>query len=239
MQFLTPAKFPRFTQSLGTGSIHIESTCLTLAYDSYPGQENSGFKIPSILYYTQDGKVYAAGAEAASPSMKLEAEDEDLIPVEWYLFRYCLYHTLLNLIRFKLHLRPASMIGGMQRDSLPELPPGKTAIDVFGDFLKYLFSCARRFITQTHANGESLWQSVDSRIDFIFGHPNGWEGLQQSKMRQAAVAAGLVTDSPDGHARVHFVTEGEASLHYCLDGGLASDVIKVRALSHIYLTIDY
>lgn len=122
------------------------------------------------------------------------------------------------------------MITGMQREALPELPPGKTVIDVFGDFLKYLFSCARRFITQTHANGESLWGSVDSRIDFIFGHPNGWEGLQQSKMRQAAVAAELIPDTPAGHARVHFVTEGEASLHYCLDGGLASDVIKVRTL---------
>ncbi len=119
------------------------------------------------------------------------------------------------------------MIHGLQRDTLPALPPGKTAINVFGDFLKYLYSCARDFITENHPNGESLWQSVDSRIDFIFGHPNGWEGLQQSKMRQAAVAAGLITDSQIDHSRIHFVSEGEASLHYCLDGGLALDAIHV------------
>ena len=64
---------------------------------------------------------------------------------------------------------------------------------------------------------------------YIIGHPNGWEGLQQSKMRQAAVSAGLIGDSQADYARIHFVSEGEASLHYCLDGGLASDVIKVRS----------
>lgn len=195
---------------------------------SYPGQENSDFKIPSILYYTADGKVHAAGAEAASPALKVEAEEEGLIFVEWYVPLSVVHHLpLITNRRFKLHLRPTSMIGGMPKESLPKLPPGKSDIDVFGDFLKYLYSCARRHITQTHPNGESLWQSVDSRIDFIFGHPNGWEGLQQSKMRQAAVAAGLIEDTHLDHARVQFVSEGEASLHYCVDGGLASDVIKV------------
>ena len=122
------------------------------------------------------------------------------------------------------------MVEGMPKD-LPTLPLGKTVIDVFGDFLDYLFSCARRFITQTHVNGESLWQSVGSRIDFILGHPNGWEGLQQSKMRRALVAAKLVSESPFDQSRVHFVSEGEASLHYCLDGGLATDVINVCKLA--------
>lgn len=181
------------------------------AVNRYPGQETGDPKIPSILYYTQDGKVHAAGAEAASPTLKAEAEDDGLVFVEW----------------FKLHLRPNSMIAGMERDTLPTLPAGKTAIDVFGDFLEYLFSCARRFITQARANGASQWESVGSRIDFILGHPNGWEGLQQSKMRQALVSAKLVTDSLADQSRVQFVSEGEASLHYCLDGGLAADAIKV------------
>lgn len=208
------------------------STCVMVVIVSYfiryPGQENTGFKIPSILYYTRDGKVHAVGAEAASSAMELEAEDEDLIFVEWYALYLSSTHLFSPRCRFKLHLRPDSMIHGLQRDILPDLPPGKTAIEVFGDFLKYLYSCARCFITESHPNGESLWQSVGSRIDFIFGHPNGWEGLQQSKMRQAAVAAGLVTDSQVDQARVHFVSEGEASLHYCLDGGLALDAIRVR-----------
>ena len=129
------------------------------------------------------------------------------------------------------------MIEGVSQESMPKLPPGKTAIDVFGDFLAYLFSCARRYITQTHANGESLWQSVGSRIDFILGHPNGWEGLQQSRMREAAIIGGLIDNTSANYSRIHFVTEGEASLHYCLDGGLASDAIKVRLIAPTSVSI--
>ena len=47
-------------------------------------------------------------------------------------------------------------------------------------------------------------------------------------MREAAVQAGLVPDSMAGRARVHFVTEGEASLHFCIQSGLTSETIEVR-----------
>lgn len=179
------------------------------AVTRFPGQENGDFKIPSILYYTQDGKVHAAGAEAAAPLMKLEAEDLNLVFVQW----------------FKLHLRPRTM-GVESADTLYPLPHGRTVLDIFSDFLSYLFTCARTFIVETHANGQSLWDSVQGSIDFVLSHPNGWEGLQQSGMRRAAVLAGLIPDNATGHGQVHFVTEGEASFHYCLDNGLASDVIK-------------
>ena len=62
---------------------------------------------------------------------------------------------------------------------------------------------------------------------FVLSHPNGWEGLQQSKMRQAAVTAGLVPDTRDGHSRIRFVTEGEASLNFCINNGLATGAIQV------------
>lgn len=117
---------------------------------------------------------------------------------------------------------------GLQAGDVAPLPSGKTAIDVFGDFLAYLFDCTKKYILDTHPNGASLWASVDQRIDFILSHPNGWEGSQQGKMRAAAVRARLIPDTPDGHARVHFVTEGEASLLYCIENGLASEAIKVR-----------
>ncbi|KIP02816.1 hypothetical protein PHLGIDRAFT_122128 [Phlebiopsis gigantea 11061_1 CR5-6] len=177
----------------------------------FPGQENGDFKIPSILWYTQDGKVRAAGAEARDPGMTLIAEDEDLILAEWW----------------KLHLRPGALeADGLRAADLKPLPPKKTVIDIFADFLTYLFECTKTYIIETHPNGSSLWSSVQDRIDFTLSHPNGWEGLQQGKMRQAAVRAGLVPDTPTGHARVHFVTEGEASLLYCLDSGLAAEAIK-------------
>ena len=59
-------------------------------------------------------------------------------------------------------------------------------------------------------------------------------------MRQAAIAGGLIPDTPAGHSRVHFVTEGEASLHYCLDCGLASDAIKVHHITlRVLDSVDY
>lgn len=111
--------------------------------------------------------------------------------------------------------------------SMPSLPAKKTAIDVFADFLRYLFTCAQKYIIDTHPNGESLWNSVKNHIDVVLSHPNGWEGPQQASMRTAAVSAGLVPDTTVGHERVHFVTEGEASLHYCINSGLAADAVQV------------
>ena len=100
-------------------------------------------------------------------------------------------------------------------------------IDIFADFLSYLYKCARKYITDTHPNGESLWASFENRIDIVLSHPNGWEGAQQADMRKAAVLGGLVPDNESGHSRVSFVTEGEASLNYCINSGLASTFIRV------------
>ena len=109
------------------------------------------------------------------------------------------------------------------------LPPGKTAVDVFADFLAYLFRCTRSFIVDTHANGPALWHAVEQNIEFVLSHPNGWEGRQQSFMRLSAIQAKLVPDSDSGRARISFVTEGEASLHFCLGKGLISEGVKVRS----------
>ncbi|KAJ3918140.1 hypothetical protein F5877DRAFT_90847 [Lentinula edodes] len=101
---------------------------------------------------------------------------------------------------FKLHLRPDSL----QLDfDIPALPGNKTPVAVFSDFLRYLFECHH-------------WNSVEHNIDFILAHPNGWEVSQQGQMRRAAIMAGLVSEV-ESQERVHFVTEGEASLHFCIN----------------------
>lgn len=137
-------------------------------------------------------------------------------------------YTSLHLCRFKLHLRPERLDSQeVNRGNLPPLPLGKTVLQVFADFLGYLFSCTQRYIVDSHASGESIWTSVKDRIEIVLSHPNGWEGLQQGKMREAAILAGLIPNTAAGRARVHFVTEGEASLQYCIHSGLASDSVKV------------
>ena len=100
-------------------------------------------------------------------------------------------------------------------------------MDVFGDFLRYLLESASSYIQDTHVNGPDLWNSVKTHIEFVLSHPNGWEGTQQSEMRRAAVLAGLVPDSASGHARLSFVTEGEASLHFFVQNGPPVGAMKV------------
>ncbi|EGN98678.1 hypothetical protein SERLA73DRAFT_107767 [Serpula lacrymans var. lacrymans S7.3] len=175
----------------------------------FPGQEHvaGNSKIPSLVYYDKYGTLRAAGAEADDASITSQAEDEGWIKAEL----------------FKLRLRPKAMKLKMNGMRLSPLPRHKTPVDIFGDFLAYLFRCTRNFITDTHANGPSLWQAVEGSIEFVLSHPNGWEGAQQTKMRRAAVYGGLIPDTDEGKSRIRFVTEGEASLHSCVLNGLADD----------------
>ena len=208
---------------------------LNARFYRYPGQENGDAKIPSVLYYTEDGSLFAAGAEAMSPAMRLEAEDNNLIFVEWYVsVLYKVYG--INLLtdpyfrtshRWKLHLCPMSLLSPELKAAIPPLPPNKDVMSVFADFLGYIFSCIKQYIIDTFPEGVTLWDSVAGKIEFVLSHPNGWEGAQQMAMRAAAAHAGLVSGDAPGHARVHFVTEGEASVHFCLEKGEAKHVVKV------------
>jgi hypothetical protein len=130
--------------------------------------------------------------------------------------------------RFKLLLRPGNTATaiGIPR---PKLPASKSIVDVYADFYRYLFDCSREFIKQSHAGlGDLVWDSLEDNIEFVLSHPNGWDGAQQAVMRRSVIKAGLVSDNSDGHERVTFVTEGEASMHFCIDSGLVCDEIKVR-----------
>ncbi|KAF7799778.1 hypothetical protein EIP86_011020 [Pleurotus ostreatoroseus] len=163
----------------------------------------------------------AAGAEADGASVLAQAEDEGWIKTEL----------------FKLRLRPKSMTLKMNGMRLSPLPEHKTAVDVFGDFLSYLFRCTHSFIVDTHANGHALWRAVENDIQFVLSHPNGWEGAQQTKMRRAAVLGGLIPDTDEGKSRIRFVTEGEASLHACVLNGLAADVLS-NPSGHGFIVAD-
>ena len=100
-------------------------------------------------------------------------------------------------------------------------------MEVFADFYRYLLECASSFIQNTYANGPKFWISVKDQIYFVLSHPNGWEGTQQSEMRRAAVLADLIPDTTHGHARLSFVTEGEAKLHFYVQSGLPAGAFKV------------
>jgi len=129
--------------------------------------------------------------------------------------------------RFKLHLR-SKYPGDIHVDqNIPPLPPNKTIVEVLADYLRYLLDCAASYIKESHPNGHTLWISAKDDIYFVLSHPNGWEGKEQSRMRKAAVKAGLVPDDSSGHSRISFVTEGEASLHFAIENCVLSQIIEV------------
>jgi len=88
--------------------------------------------------------------------------------------------------------------------------------------MSYLFQCARTYIQESHLN---LWRSVENSIEFVLTHPNGWEGPQQQQIRRAVKLAGLVS-SEEEQSHVHLLTEGEASLHFCVANVIASDTFS-------------
>jgi len=106
---------------------------------------------------------------------------------------------------------PAALIDQMST----KLPKGKTIIDVYADFMRYLFDSTKALFKSSEPGGEVRWNSISNSIQLVLTHPNGWGGPQQTKLRTAAVQAGIVPDTPAGHSRVHFVTEGEASFSFC------------------------
>jgi len=98
-------------------------------------------------------------------------------------------------------------------------------VDVFSDFLRYLFSCAEEYIKDTH--GPTFWESVKGDIDFVLSYPNG-EDIQRQEMSRATVAARLILGRTVGHARLpFFVTEGEAILRFSIQNGLPVGAMKV------------
>jgi hypothetical protein len=107
------------------------------------------------------------------------------------------------------------------RDEIPPLPPNKTVVQVLTDYMKYLRQCAKIYISETRGN--LFWKSLEDEVLYVLTHPNGWEGPQQATMRQAAIFADFIPDTAEGRSRISFVTEGEASLHFCLSNGLSID----------------
>ncbi|TRM65694.1 hypothetical protein BD626DRAFT_566363 [Schizophyllum amplum] len=181
------------------------------AVTRFPGQAQIGgnAKIPTVIFYDGDGNVKAIGADTLSDSNIEAAEVEGWTKAEW----------------FKLHLAPNHPGSPTSNQSLPPLPPYKDVLDVLVDFLRYLYSCVRTFIEETHPAGDKLWKSLEDTSDFVLTHPNGWGGAQQADMRAAAVEAGLVPGDK-AHDRIHFLTEGEASLHFCGHHGLVLDSMQ-------------
>ena len=128
-------------------------------------------------------------------------------------------------------ISPTELSAAMKDQMSTQLPKGKTIIDVFADFMRYLFDSTKTLFKASEPNGELRWNSVSDNIQLVLTHPNGWGGQQQTQLRAAAVRAGIVPDTPAGRSKVHFVTEGEASFNFCATNTQAGKNLKVRCFT--------
>ena len=133
-------------------------------------------------------------------------------------------------------ISPMEPSAEMKNQMNKKLPKGKTIVDVFADFMHYLFDSTRALFVDSELNGELRWDSISNNIELVLSHPNGWGGPQQTQLRTAAVQAGIVPDTPTGHSSVHFVTEGEASFNFRATNTKAGKDLRVRrsALNQSY-----
>ncbi|KAJ7153012.1 hypothetical protein C8R46DRAFT_1121030 [Mycena filopes] len=170
----------------------------------WPKQGTPDAKVPSVLYYDSDGNPRAFGAETEDDDTIIEAEENGWFRAEWW----------------KLLLRP-SHLSIIQDLDLPPLPANVTLDDVFAHHLGYVKDQVKAYITTTYGEGGNIWDTLSPTMYIILSHPNGWEGAQQRRMREAAIRAGLVDAA--GGRRVRFVSEAEAAVLYAADSGSVGD----------------
>jgi hypothetical protein len=136
----------------------------------------------------------------------MEAEENGWQKVEWLVASLSSDLSLTRNHRWKLLLRPAHL--PIIRDLvLPPLPENITVDKIFADHLRYIKDQVKAYITSTYGSGQDIWENLSKTMYLLLTTPNGWEGSQQNRMRQAAITAGFVDE--DGGRRVKFVTEAE------------------------------
>ncbi|CAE6471327.1 hypothetical protein ACGC1H_005400 [Rhizoctonia solani] len=168
--------------------------------DKWPGQEAQNFsgKIPTLVWYNEAGKAVSFGAEALRPRVQAEAEENG-----WQLAKH-----------FKLHLHPKDL-RAKHKLALDPLPYGVNLSTIYADFLRYVLEHTRKCFETTIINGSEVWQAHSQNMDIVIAHPNGWGVREQAFLRTSSVVAGF-TFAENALDYVHFVTEAEASVHFCI-----------------------
>jgi len=104
-------------------------------------------------------------------------------------------------------ISPTELSAPMKDQMSVQLPKGKTIVDVFADFMRYLFDSTKELFKAAEPGGELRWDSVSDHIELVLTHPNEWRGPQQTQLRAAAVRAGIVPDTPAGRSRHQQIVE--------------------------------
>ncbi|KAF8695747.1 ATP binding, partial [Rhizoctonia solani] len=169
----------------------------------WPGQESQKgeSKIPTLVYYDSNNKPVSFGAAALKPEIAEKAEDE-----HWKLARH-----------FKLHLHPEAMKNKHNLHAQP-LPAGVSLLTIYTDFMVYLMQHTKSYFESRIIDGQKVWEEHHNDMTIVLAHPNGWGVKEQNFLRQAAIAANYVPSSK-AISQVRFVSEAEASVHFCMFHG--------------------
>ncbi|CAE6472150.1 unnamed protein product [Rhizoctonia solani] len=167
----------------------------------WPGQDLKQAKIPTAIWYDANGKAVSFGADTITPAIEEQAEKFD-----WFLAE-----------NFKLLLHPEELdLQGNLEIERELFPYGVTIKRVYSDFLKYLFGHTEKYFKDRIIDGEKLWSRHRNKMEFVIAHPNAWRTSQRTFLRKMAVKAGLVSSTNQAQNNIRFVTEAEASVHFCL-----------------------
>lgn len=103
---------------------------------------------------------------------------------------------------------------------------------IYRDFLAYLLQHTRRYFSERIIEGNRAWNAHFGSAEIVLAHPNGWGLKEQDFLRKAAIGAGLVTKQ-GASERVAFVSEAEASVHFCLFHADLGAQLNVGSVLHI------
>ncbi|CAE6366755.1 unnamed protein product, partial [Rhizoctonia solani] len=169
----------------------------------WPGQVAQETKFPTLVYYDSDNKPASFGASALKRGVEQKAEEE-----HWKLARH-----------FKLHLHPQAMKDKHNLRTQP-LPDGVSLLTIYTDFMVYLMKHTKNYFESRTIDGQEVWEELHKDMTIVLTHPNGWGVKEQNFLRQAAIAANYVPSSK-AISHIRFVSEAEASVHFCVfDGDL-------------------
>lgn len=112
----------------------------------------------------------------------------------------------------------------------PALPPGVSLRQVYSDFLGYLLKHTQSFFEDRIIDGKQIWESYHPTMEVVIAHPNGWGIREQTFLRAAAVETGFV-NKVTAPTKIRFVTEAEASVHFCIYHTNLGNRLQVCGLS--------
>ncbi|KAF8755230.1 ATP binding [Rhizoctonia solani] len=105
------------------------------------------------------------------------------------------------------------------------LPPGVNLGQIYADFLRYLLKYTQEYFEDRILDGKSIWERYSPNMEVVIAHPNGWGLREQTFLRKAAVDAG-VSAHEQAQKNIRFLTEAEASVHFCIHHTNLGDRLK-------------